>query len=810
MKKKITFIIAICFSFIALMVALNMNQVNAAPADTNSHINVQGIVTDNNGNALGNMSEYKVPVSISYINDGETTLLRKFDFQAGETVDLYQYETSAIKNKTCLISVPNNIKFKNWKIVANGTDLGQNPYEFTWEDGLKLDVKIYVENNEDSEMKISNILLDKDVCPQNPNWIQDYIKEEYQSYFNYSVKITKKSLRNVYIGEKSYTIPYNRNLDLLKEDPSFYEFNCTYQIDIYPINRLYVEKIESNFNGNTKILNKNSTYDFIVVLGDAKYNLDLYLSAMCNTISFDAQYYDEDDPEMTHAPEYHSFEIDLSNTISGINYFRLINDDDGNLTYAYVGTLPLPGNNKLPNAPEGWEKVVKVNNNKHTDVIVPIESGAQWKYIGKEDYQPGGLHGYVTSTGTIYRNSGVTVSLLYTNKYDVKTFNKTDVNGNPADASFEVYFHDKNKNKDSKYVYKHYDSKVIKGETYENVYEVVGSADLDDESSNSTIETKNGTFTLYYPLYYAYYGSYNSYDYRDGFGKTMIVGSNTANLTEKFRVKEVGASDGFVINPEIKEIKTSTKSDTNLNAPLKFTAIPWRESTRWDIDEIYSAINVYPAESEDSYTYVNKKKPTVQEILDEDGDYDGEFEFEVYDVETGELVGKVRAPSRKIVALEPKVTDSEGNTTGYLEDGKKYRVVKKEIEDIINYDVKTTKGETGEDNSKYVEFTFNGDLDDICDIVFYDKQIKKEEPEKEPEEEPKDEPKEDPTTEPEKEEPAEETKTEEQKEETTEKEKTPEEKAEQVQTGDVITTIFATLGIAIIGLMVTLKIKKNK
>lgn len=42
--------------------------------------------------------------------------------------------------------------------------------------------------------------------------------------------------------------------------------------------------------------------------------------------------------------------------------------------------------------------------------------------------------------------------------------------------------------------------------------------------------------------------------------------------------------------------------------------------------------------------------------------------------------------------------------------------------------MKTNKGEAVKDETKYVEFVFNADLNDICDIVFYDKQIKKEDP----------------------------------------------------------------------------------
>jgi hypothetical protein len=229
----------------------------------------------------------------------------------------------------------------------------------------------------------------------------------------------------------------------------------------------------------------------------------------------------------------------------------------------------------------------------------------------------------------------------------------------------------------------------------------------------------------------------------------------------------------------------------------------------WTIEDALPT-EITLAESEDNYTFVNKKKPTVQEILDEGGDYDGEFEFEVYDVETGELVGKVRAPSRKIVALEPKVTDSEGNTTGYLEDGKKYRVVKKEIEDIENYDVKTTKGETGEDDSKYVEFTFNGDLDDICDIVFYDKQIKKEEPEKEPEK-PTEEDKQDEETPAKEAEEKTDDKTddkteeaEEVKEETEKTEETEEEKSNP-RTGDMINIAVATIVLSSVIFFLTIK-----
>lgn len=500
-------------------------------------------------------------------------------------------------------------------------------------------------------------------------------------------------------------LPYGKSVDCIKyiteelNIPNYFEDGKEYTIVLGAGYNVKKEKVEGIYNEEnitvTERTGVQNEYQYSFVYhNDDKININLISKVLGAEFKFAYEGITEEGEEDYFKPEYVNVKIDLGSTKNNPNnYFKLVNDDNGNLTYEYVKTAHGENNKDFP-APSkesGLVDFIRINKDKMTTIITPYGTGAEWRFYAARTFEPGEFGGeFGSSTGAL--NIRETLNRVFTiksrSKYGIKTINKTDVKGNPVDASYEVYFNNLNKREDEKFVFKHYDTKTIKGIEYKNVYEVVGSTDLDDNSSESVLSTKDGNLTLYYPLYHVMLPYY--FDFEEPYNLKIAPSGGSQKIYEISFV-EKSADSCYVVDKEPKTI--------NL-----------RE------------------DEQDTYSFVNKKKPTVTEILDDDAKYDGEFIFEVYDVETGKLVGTARAKTGITVALEPKVTDENGITTGYLEDGKKYRVIKKEVENIINYDVKTNKGLAEKNEINYVEFVFNSDLNDLCDIVFYDKQAKVEEP----------------------------------------------------------------------------------
>ena len=186
--------------------------------------------------------------------------------------------------------------------------------------------------------------------------------------------------------------------------------------------------------------------------------------------------------------------------------------------------------------------------------MLPKGSG-QYTYYARKGHDLGFLFTYPTnSVGSDYPSAAGIVRrnfhYIYSNKYGVKTFKKEDVEGNPANAKFEIKFHHYFFDENMKYVFKQYDSKEIKGKTYKNVYEVVGYVAEDEVNDDCIIDTQDGEFTLYYPLCYIDNSSYGDKEFYQ-------VNPDIVRLTEKIFINEIEADDGYIINTNEIEVQTN-------------------------------------------------------------------------------------------------------------------------------------------------------------------------------------------------------------------------------------------------------------
>lgn len=503
---------------------------------------------------------------------------------------------------------------------------------------------------QDAEITIKSI--DSDIK-------REVLEDAYNTnnIYDFDTKITIHKADTDSNSDVSTYLPYGKSIDFVnyiketlnKQD--FFEEGKEYTLTLGPSNNVVKEKVEGKNNGEnitfSSIAEVPNEYQcaFIYHEND-KINIEVTGKVLGSKFNFSYEGVVEEGEDDYLKPEFVNLKLELSSTRNNPNdYYKLIKEDNGNLTYEYVKTAHGANSKDYPVPTEGSGLVdfLRVNKGKTTTIVAPYGTGATWRFYSAKSFEPGDFDGeFGTSTGGL--NIHETYNRVYTikckSKYDVKTITKTDVKGNPVDASYEVYFNNTNKRKEEKFVFKHYDTKIIKGKEYKNVYEAISSTNVDDNSSESVISTKDGELTLFYPMYYISLPYYS--DYEEPYNLKISPSGGSKKLNE-MRVVEKSTDYAYVVSQNSKIIK------------------PYEDET-------------------DSYTFINKKKPTVTEILDSDSKYDGEFVYEIYDVETGKLVGTEKAGTGETVTLEPKVTDENGNTTGYLEDGKKYKVVKKEVE----------------------------------------------------------------------------------------------------------------------------------
>ena len=650
------------------------------------------------------------------------TIKRSFVLKYGEPIDLYkmfpELFSESSEGQTYTIAIDGNrLNYAGVCVNNDGNESFEAAFSWnlTFKPGMQYTADFYpvlYEVAEGASIVVNNINSDGDVYPATSERITD------GNLYKQVIVI-----RNTETGE-SETIyqKYGEKIDFVKEYPKIFRKNsvCEIRINTGEINHEYksVDINGNNILSSSNILHANEAYAYIQVKEDTNVNIDITSKVMvAKPITFEMEY-DEEDPEgITHAPEYYDIRLVLGegSFAKAVSYYKLINDDDGNLTYAWVDTAVINEDEDMPETPNGLVPSIRLNNNKKTEVIAPCALGVIWNINGIKDFQPGGNGGIFYSSSNTGKSGSGSWKLKYENEYNVKTFNKTDVEGNPVNASFIVSYDDFNHRESvsedptaerRKFIYNHYDSKVINGVTYANVYEVIGSTRMDDENSQAIINTQNGKYTLYYPLYYANYFDLYTYENLATKKRASTYELDKLHLyygktLEKIFITEIGTSKNFVINEEELEI---------------------------DIAEPGNQYEITLIDTEKNKTIVNKKKPTITKKLDKDTEYDGEFTFDIFEKETNKLIKTIKVKANQEVAMEPLTRNESGSITGYLEDGKTYII--KELP-VDNYEINKIEGKHGkvidDGDSKYFEFTFDANLDKLQDVIFYNTYNKDEE-----------------------------------------------------------------------------------
>lgn len=664
------------------------------------------------------------------------------------------------------------------------------------------------------------------------DWME--VGNEYSNY-SVSLVLVKLSDENRIIGGKNFYIDYSTpEMNLLEKYPDFFEEGYRYAIFVErPYRDFWLNPslcgYDANYNGDALDLcnedliyhysngtERPADYSFAYAFtynDGADFNLNLYWQFMSGRYNVKIHnVIEEDDPDLepikTH---YYWFRFKNS------DYLKLLNEDEeGNRTYVFVPNSIV--GDKI-SADELTKGIIKVDSDKITTIITPGTNGGEFRYASLDEFVPGYIGRSYSSDGSgPGRKSTRNFILAFASKYGIKTFTKTDVNGERVDAQFEIKVRYQNYNFDDvekKFRFKHFDEKVIKGITYKNVYMVVGTADLDDESDECIINTDNGDFTLYYPFFAEVMSSYNADTYT-AYRET----AGSYSVKEMYLV-EKGADVGYILNPEQElinpnssqylQIDYSTEESSgyrsmvmnylnNITDRVTIADRHFKQSVEIDEETILANFDNYVDDGE-HITIVNKRKPIVKSTISSSKQYNGNFTFKVFDKETGELVATLTAKADEEVALEPFVVNDDGIETGYLRNGRTY-IVKQEKSD--DYDLEDVDGENGEidDEELSYEFTFDDSLNKIYKAIFNNKI---EETEPDPEEKPEEEPKEDQKEEPKDE--SEEKPEEEKKEETPKQEEKNEE--ESPQTGDNVIKICAG-AIALIVIANIVIIRKRK
>lgn len=652
------------------------------------------------------LKELELNGYINYYQYDRVKDTRSFDLKYGEIINLYEIFPdffSEDREGANFSIILDGRKISNYYFEVDGQAQAGLEYIFTYDTDIQTNTIIYpvpypvIKN---SSVIINNINNDGDLFPSTSERIKNSTLYDQQV-----------SLKNHTTGQtQGITMKPNSSIDIIKEYPAFFHVGDVCEISVN-LDYWNIEVDNLEFSG--EYLGKYERSAVFLVEEGVSNKVDINSKIVVGSVKYEMQYEEEDPNGFTHAPDHYDIRLVLGQGgfTNYVSYYRLIEENDDNLKYVWVDTIKISSGESMPETPEGLVTCVRLNNNKTTEVLAPPALGVVWNINGISDFMPGGNNSIHYSSGTTQRFTSMSWVLKYKNEYDVKTFNKTDVEGNSVDACFEVSYDDFNhterKSGDPtserrKFIFNHYDTKVIKGETYENVYEVIGSTTMEDSSGKTEINTKDGNFTLYYPLYYAtlndYYSEMNSSTY-----EIDKLGLYYGRALEKIYVTETKTENNYLVNDEALELEIAE-------------------------NESYNSFNsVVVLDTEKNKTIVNNKKPTITKKIDENIEYDGDFAFNIYEKEKNELVATVKVKANEEVALEPVITDENENITGYLENGKTYIIREIPVENFQLDSIVGKHGEVKEDEkSKYFEFTFDASLQKLQDVVFYNKYIKNE------------------------------------------------------------------------------------
>ena len=547
---------------------------------------------------------------------------------------------------------------------------------------------------------------------------------------------------NSYYGEENFDLKLVPNQKYLittrgsdKFDMSYFE----YKNKDKKIKKNLKDYTYTEFrNSDNWLENRLSNGIEIEIKDGDKATLDLYGNAYAS-VSYVLKYVDQDPNGITHANKSHYLSFNRG------SYYKLLEEKDGKRVYIANG-------DNCSEEKEGTNdcihyKTLKVDTNGYTTIYFPFGWSHEFMYKGTEDrYQKG----YIDSTNesdspyTVGYKTTRVYYAQYVNPYAIKNIKKTDQEGRPVDAKFNIMVSEFGANIDRKYykvykyVYNHYDEREINGKVYKNVYEVKDIIPEEQETEDSIIETKNGEFTLYYPIGFKHI---REEDVKDRYY------SASSEYTYFQYVNEIDAADGHIINTEPTILKSywkyslweMSKYQTPNNGLHKMDI---KNMDDFDLDEYIKEhwnddkyLEHYKEEipfeeilinntyedneneamfdTKQNRTIVNKKVPTIKKTIEGNGPKDKEYTFLVYEKESNELVETIKV---------------KANEEGYLDitklvNGKTYIIREKiDSEDYTNTKIEVLNGESKEDkDGKYYEFTYDEELTKVYEANFYNK-----------------------------------------------------------------------------------------
>lgn len=238
---------------------------------------------------------------------------------------------------------------------------------------------------------------------------------------------------------------------------------------------------------------------------------------------------------------------------------------------------------------------------------------------------------------------------MYDNTYGITKVEKTNVQGNPIDASFYVSV-----TSDYVYKFKHHDELEFNGVVYNNVYEIIYSELKEDIDEDNIVTTIDGEAYVYYPIYHAnIYSGMNDYWYPE---HEFYDGTYVTYLD----FYEISTDENYV---------ASNKSKAKTNILVNGN---WQGRTdnngKYALEEFQKITHNRTYDYTESVVIQNKYSPVIRKFLTNANV--GTFYFDIYEGERyNNIVGDIQNinfnVSDKLAYNQEYVYDVDG-ANGYI------------------------------------------------------------------------------------------------------------------------------------------------
>ena len=239
-----------------------------------------------------------------------------------------------------------------------------------------------------------------------------------------------------------------------------------------------------------------------------------------------------------------------------------------------------------------------------------------------DQFAGGYLTSYYESYCFNYSGPIIIRQQMYDNTYGITKVEKTDVQGNPIDASFYISV-----TSDYVYKFKHHDELEFNGVIYNNVYEIIYSELKEDMDEDNIVSTIDGEAYVYYPIYHAnIYSGMNTSWYPE---HAFYDGTYITYLD----FYEVSTDKNYIASNKLK-----AETDINISGSWQGRT---DNNSKYALEEFQKITHNRTYDYTESVTIQNKQAPVIQKVLTNANT--GTFYFDIYEGERyNNIIGEVQ------------------------------------------------------------------------------------------------------------------------------------------------------------------------